>query len=334
MLKPLRCDTIYIKLVMKKNICTIACLLLLNISVSIASTCDNRKAIEFSLSELVLNSSISLETGKIITMVNKTWEGKNTTINKPNLLKDNTTEKLDTVLISANNKGSNRKINQYNIYKSVLVNQTGFSTEIEFGTGGGGSTMYTLSKANEPDYTIRYQHQFRSQHIALSLRYNFKNLFSAFTFTREHIQPQDGKRIENIPSMGEVVYPGLNNYFPKDKNYYMLSVGYDIRNNFRLFFTPFVGVSLYSYQGSKKMFNDLHKERIAYSLGLKSYFITQNNLLFFVQGYYSRQLFRHESVLVKDPRTYDLVTFEDNSKLHNQIFISFGFQFKLSKNFN
>jgi hypothetical protein len=159
-------------------------------------------------------------------------------------------------------------------------------------------------------------------------------LFTAVSFTREHIQPQDGKRIESIPGRDMVIYPGLNNFFPKDKNYYGISIGYDFRNNFRLFFSPFVGVNLYSYQGSKKIFNDMHKERVTYNVGLKSYFVTQSNLLFFVQCYYSRQLFKQESTLVKDPRTYDMVKFIDNNMSHNQVFISFGFQFKLSNRFN
>lgn len=276
----------------------------------------NTELIEESVFQIggVINSSKARD-------LSKPWEG-------------NYIEIIDTIIISSNNRNSNKKVNQYQYYKSILVNQTGFSTEVEFGTDGGGRTMFSLNKYDESDYTIKYQHQFRSQHITVSFRYNLRNIFASMSFTREHIQPQDGKRIEDIPGIGLITYPGLNNFFPKDKNYYGITIGYDIRNSYRLFLTPFAGISLYSYQGSKKLFNDIHKERIAYNLGLKSYFVIQNDLLFFIQGYYSKQCFKQVPTLIKDPRTYDLVTFIDKSVSHDQIFISFGFQFKLSNRFN
>lgn len=237
----------------------------------------------------------------------------------------------DTIKIDREHRFSSIKRTRYSSFKGIIVNASGFSFSMEFGSGGGGTTSFTNRKIDEPDYKTTYENQFRSQHLTLGIRYNFNNFFTSINYTREHLNPQDGKMTQFIPSLSTRTTKGLTNYFSKDKNYYGVNVGYDIRKSSRMFFSPYVGYSLFSYTGSKKAFNELQKNRHALNLGLNIFFSTNGgNLLFFVNSFYSKQFFQQSDVITKDPRTYQMVTLVNDKMKHNQIFVSFGCQFKLS----
>lgn len=237
----------------------------------------------------------------------------------------------DTVKINRQHRFSSIKRSRYSSFKGIIVKASGFSFSMEFGSGGGGKTSFTNQKIDEPGYKTTYENQFRSQHLMLGIRYNFNNFYTSINYTREHLNPQDGKMIQIIPTYITKTTKGLTNYFSKDKNYYGVNVGYDFRNSNRMFFSPYVGYSLFSYVGSKKSFNELQKNRHALNLGLNIFFSTNGeNVLFFVNSYYSKQFFQQSDVIVKDPRTHQMVTLVNDKMEHNQFFVSFGCQFKLS----
>jgi hypothetical protein len=237
----------------------------------------------------------------------------------------------DTVKINRQHRFSSIKRSRYSSFKGIIVKASGFSFSMECGNGGGGNTSFTNQKIDEPDYKTTYENQFRSQHLMLGIRYNFNNFFTSINYTREHLNPQDGKMTQAIPTLSTRTTKGLTNYFSKDKNYYGVNVGYDIRNSSRMFFSPYLGYSLFSYVGNKKSFNELQKNRHALNLGLNIFFSTNGgNLLFFVNSFYSKQFFQQSDIIVKDPRTYQMITLVNDKMEHNQIFVSFGCQFKLS----
>jgi hypothetical protein len=241
----------------------------------------------------------------------------------------------DTLEIERGHRLADKKLNQYKTFKGVIVNRSGLSLEIEAGTGGGGRTRFSTMKSDENNYTRTYGNIFRSQHVSASLRYNINNFFTAINYTREHIQPQDGHMTENVPGLINIKHPGLTNYFPKDKNYLGIDFGYDIRRNYRLFFSPYLGAGLFSYvPGTGDEFNDMHINRFAFNAGIRPYFASRRNLLFFLHLQYSRQFFRQADIMVKDPRTYDMVLFVDDNMFHHQLSFSLGFQFKLSNRVN
>jgi hypothetical protein len=241
----------------------------------------------------------------------------------------------DTLEINRGHRLADKKLDQYKTFKSVIVNRSGFSLEIDAGTGGGGSTRFSTMKSDENDYTRTYSNIFRSQHVSASLRYNLNNFFTAIHYTREHIQPQDGHMTENVPGLRNIKHPGLTNFFPKDKSYLGIDLGYDIRRNYRLFFSPYLGAGLFSYiPGTDDKFNDMHINRFALNAGIRPYFASRRNLLFFLHFKYSRQFFQQSDIVVKDPRTYDMVIFVDDNMFHHQLSFSLGFQFKLSNRVN
>ena len=231
----------------------------------------------------------------------------------------------DTLLVKIANLPLSKDENIYHIWRNIYKRTDGLSASLELGYGGFGKQWFVL-KREGGDERVKYSHSFRTVHLGVEVQYAIKNINFGVIGIYEKSEIGGGIR------SGETTVSGLSGTFARNRLYYGLTLGYDIKLSGIFSMQPYVNGLRYQYVGNKRNAQN-HTHLWAYGAGIKiNYHVGGNSVLYFKMGY-SQNYFKVPAELIRD-RFYDKVYHEYrlHRRSHKQMNFALGYRFFVTKN--